>query len=59
MQVEQAGTSLRCVGWSMGEIVERLPAGTEIDLLAEPTINHWQGRRSVELIIRDLRWRTA
>ena len=53
---EQDGSTMRCVGWNMGEIVPRLAGGTTLDVVAEPTINEWQGRRNVELVLRDLRW---
>jgi len=40
----------------MGELVDRLHAGTTVDLVAEPGLNHFNGRTTVELTIRDLRW---
>jgi len=55
MIVNQNGTSMRCIAWSMGELVDRLPAGVTVDLVAEPKLNTWQGRTNVELVVEDLR----
>ncbi|MHC4997008.1 MAG: single-stranded-DNA-specific exonuclease RecJ, partial [Planctomycetota bacterium] len=57
LTVQQDNQSIRCVGWSMGDLARRLPAGVGIDLIVEPTLNTYQGRTTVELIIKDLRWR--
>jgi single-stranded-DNA-specific exonuclease len=53
--VNQGGSSMRCVAWNMAGLADRLPAGAEIDLVVEPAINHWNGRTSVELVVRDFR----
>lgn len=57
LTVQQGDVSMRCVGWSLGELAPQLPAGVGVDLVGEPTLNHYQGRTTVELVIKDLRWR--
>lgn len=52
----QGGVMVRCIGWKMAEFLPRLGAGVRLDLAATPTINRWNGRSTVELTIRDLRW---
>jgi single-stranded-DNA-specific exonuclease len=52
----QNGTALRCVGWNLGHLLPRLPAGAEVDIVAEPKLNRFNGRTTVELVIHDLRW---
>lgn len=54
--VEQDGVVVRCIGWNMGRLQPKLPAGTVLDLAAEPKINRWNGRTNTELVIQDLKW---
>lgn len=56
MILNQNGASMRAIAWSMGDLAARLPAGSVIDVVAEPTLNTWNGRTTVELIVEDLRW---
>ena len=56
MILNQNGASMRAIAWSMGDLAERLPAGAVIDVVAEPTLNTWNGRTNVELIVEDIRW---
>ena len=54
--VRQGDVSLRGIAFGQGERVEEVAApGTRWSLLATPQISTWQGRRSVELLVRDLR----
>lgn len=55
MHLRQAGRSIRAVAWGMGERAEQLPAGAVVDVVFQPAINDWQGRRSAELHIIDVR----
>lgn len=55
-RVSQGGTTLRAVGFGHGERAEELMAdGGRCCLVFTPKINEWNGRRSVELEIIDLR----
>jgi single-stranded-DNA-specific exonuclease len=56
MILNQNGDSMRAIAWSMGDLAERLPAGSIVDVVAEPTLNTWNGRTNVELVVEDLRW---
>jgi single-stranded-DNA-specific exonuclease len=50
----QNGTTMRAVGFGMGDLVDELPGINVIDVAAEPTINNFNGRSSVELKLRDV-----
>lgn len=45
---------IRGVWWKQGEIAEKLAPGMPIDAIVEPKLNHWNGRTSVEVEIRDI-----
>ena len=42
------------VGFGMGHLASRLPAGVTVDIVFEPKISTWQGRRRPELHLRDI-----
>jgi hypothetical protein len=46
---------MKCIGFGLGDMAEKLPAGTSLDLAVEPILNAFNGRTSVELEIKDLR----
>ncbi len=50
---QQDGYSLPCVAWKMAERRELL--NDPVDLLVHPEFNEWQGRRELQLRVRDLR----
>jgi len=54
--IEQNGTIVRCIGWNMGKLADRLAAGDTLDVVAKPKLNHWNGRTNTELVIEDLNW---
>ena len=45
---------LRCMWWSGAEQAGIVAAGQQVDLVIEPKLNHFNGRTSVEGIIRDV-----
>jgi single-stranded-DNA-specific exonuclease len=53
--VRQGTTSMKCIAFGLGSMSESLPVGTKVDLAVEPTINEFNGRKSVELMVKDLR----
>lgn len=55
VQIRQNGVSMKCIAFKGGDLADRLRPGAKIDLAAEPTLNEFNGRRSVELDIKDLR----
>jgi len=55
--VRQGSTSLRAIGFGMGDLYEKITAGSRRCSLAyQPKINEWKGSRSVELEIKDIRF---
>lgn len=52
---ESDGCEMRFVGWRWGEKTATIPAGSRIDLIVEPKLNVWNGRRRVEPVIADFR----
>lgn len=45
---------LRCIGWSWGEHLDKLPMGAKVDAVLKPRINAFNGRTTVEPEIVDL-----
>jgi hypothetical protein len=54
-QVKQDGLYARCIAFSQPELAEKLRPGMKVDLAAEPVINEYQGRQSIELEVKDVR----
>lgn len=52
-RVRQAGTTLRAVAFGMGERIEELRTSRVCCLAFTPSINEWQGYRSVEMHVVD------
>jgi single-stranded-DNA-specific exonuclease len=52
----QDGTRMRAVGFNMAELADRLTGGSRVDIAAEPVLNTFNGRTSVELKLRDVTW---
>ncbi|MCW3059398.1 MAG: single-stranded-DNA-specific exonuclease RecJ [Capsulimonas sp.] len=44
-----------CVGWGHGGWSDEVGPGEALDLLYSPQVNEWNGRRSVQLLIKDIR----
>jgi single-stranded-DNA-specific exonuclease len=53
LRVAQGGAIVKAVGWSMAERAKALREGTVCSLAFTPTINEWNGRREVQLEIKD------
>ncbi len=45
---------LRCVGFGMGELADELAGVNTVDIVGEPVLNHFNGRSSVEMHLRDV-----
>jgi len=52
----QNGRSMRAVGFGMGELADALRGVNRVDVAAEPNLNRFNGRTSVELRLKDVRW---
>ncbi|MEM1212735.1 MAG: single-stranded-DNA-specific exonuclease RecJ [Planctomycetota bacterium] len=56
LTLEQHGTTLQALGFGMAQDGHSpYHAGQRLDLLAEPTLNTWNGQTTVELRLHDLR----
>ncbi len=56
LMLSQDGVSFRAVGFSMGELAERLVGVNVVDVAAKPVINDFRGRTSIELQLKDVSW---
>ncbi len=45
---------MRCVGFGMGDLVDKLAGINTVDIAGEPTLNHFNGRTNVEMHLRDV-----
>jgi len=53
-RVKQNGTAMRVVAWGMGSRLDELmSADRRVCLAFTPTVNEWQGNRSIELVASD------
>jgi len=52
-----AGRSrIRCVGFGMGDLADRLVGVRTVHVAGEPAINRYAGRVSAEMMLKDVRW---
>jgi single-stranded-DNA-specific exonuclease len=56
LMLSQNGGSMRAVGFSMGELAERLVGVTHLDVAAEPMISTFNGQSTAELQLKDVSW---
>lgn len=52
-RVSQGSVVTKCIGWNMAERGRALTAGTTCALAFHPSVNEWNGRRDVQLEIKD------
>ncbi|MGH7214104.1 MAG: single-stranded-DNA-specific exonuclease RecJ [Tepidisphaeraceae bacterium] len=52
--VRQGPTNMKCIAFSMGGLSDTLQQGMTVDLAAEPSLNEFNGRVSVELEVKDV-----
>ncbi len=53
----QGSSRLRCVGFGMGDLADRLAGTKVVDAVGRPTMNRFSGRETVEMHLRDVAWR--
>lgn len=56
MLLGQGDRRIRCVGFGMGDLADRLVGVRTVAVAGQPQINAFRGRESVELMLRDVRW---
>lgn len=49
-----AGATVRLIGWSLGDLAERLPRGAQFDAVVTPKLNTFRGVTSVEAEVSDI-----
>ncbi|WP_410514364.1 single-stranded-DNA-specific exonuclease RecJ [Paenibacillus sp. BR2-3] len=52
--LQQGRHSIEAVAFGKGELAGLLPSGTTIDVLAELSVNEWNGSRKTQLMLQDL-----
>ncbi|MDY7010053.1 MAG: single-stranded-DNA-specific exonuclease RecJ [Planctomycetota bacterium] len=55
-QEQPQSTRMRCVGFGMGKLADKLAGVNTVDIVGEPVLNHFNGRSSVEMHLRDVVW---
>lgn len=55
VRLGQGRQSFKAVGWNMAARAAELSPGTRCSIAFEPIINEWNGRRAVELELKELR----
>lgn len=55
LTLRQDDRAVRCVGWGMGDLADRLAHGTSVDAVLAPTLNTFQGQTRVQCELLDLR----
>jgi single-stranded-DNA-specific exonuclease len=50
------GARIRCVGFNMGQLPDRLMGVQTVDLAGKPMVNTYNGRSSPEFHISDVAW---
>ncbi|MEN6566813.1 MAG: single-stranded-DNA-specific exonuclease RecJ [Veillonellales bacterium] len=58
-KVIQGNHSKSIVGWGMGFLAEELQLNQSVDIAFNPGFNDWQGQRSVQLRVHDIRHSVA
>ncbi|HTW94767.1 MAG TPA: single-stranded-DNA-specific exonuclease RecJ [Tepidisphaeraceae bacterium] len=53
LTVGQGQLRMKCIAFGHAPMKDRLAAGTRVDLAVEPCVNEFNGRRSVELEVKD------
>ncbi len=56
LYLKQGSTSLRAVGFGMGDLADKLIGVSHVDVAAEATLNTYRGKTNVELHLRDVQW---
>ena len=54
--VGQDKSSVRVVGFSMGDLADSLQVGSRIDLAAQPAVNRFNGNTSLQLVLADVQF---
>jgi single-stranded-DNA-specific exonuclease len=53
LRFQQGDVTLKAIGWNLADKGRDLDAGTRCSIVFQPSINEWNGRRDVQLEIKD------
>jgi single-stranded-DNA-specific exonuclease len=59
LRLKQGDVIMKAIGWNLAERGQVLSAGSHCSVVFHPSINEWNGRREVQLEIRDFLAETA
>src|SRR5208282_790710 len=54
VRMVQGNSQIKAIGWNMAEKAKELTANTSCTIVFHPSINEWNGRRDVQLELKDL-----
>ena len=54
LRMVQGNSQIKAIGWNMAEKARELTANTSCSIVFHPSINEWNGRRDVQLELKDL-----
>ena len=57
LTLSQQGRQFEAIGFRMADYMERYRGQNHIDIIYTPQINIWQGRKSLQLNLKDMRFR--
>lgn len=55
MKLRQKNQSIDAIGFAMAAFFDRLTANSTVDAVFTPTVNEWEGLRSLQLNVKALR----
>ncbi|MBL4702112.1 MAG: single-stranded-DNA-specific exonuclease RecJ [Phycisphaeraceae bacterium] len=55
LSLRQGDQYQNAVAFNMADLADNLPAGVMLDVVFEPKTNTWQGRTSVDMMVKDIR----
>ena len=55
MTVQKNGKQMGCIGFNLGGYTEYFKPGDRVELAFQMDINHYQGNRSVQLLLKDIK----
>jgi single-stranded-DNA-specific exonuclease len=53
-RLEATGKSIEAVGFGIGESVRRVATGSKLSLVGELSVNEWNGRKTPQIILKDI-----
>ena len=54
-RIRQGNTLMKCIAFGRAELANTLQSGVRVDIAGEPGVNEFNGHRSVELEVKDVR----